>query len=158
MTSERILGSKLMLMKDYPPKLDIVLARALLRLFVATFSRRQARETFSREPKTFALIFSVELERKLEPTVDRIFSFELDKLPMIFSFELELNWLLELLPRFSFELDLRSINSIIGLDLKAELIDLVISDCLLADVDRTEDLKVHWLQNLIFDETYLAFA
>ena len=165
MTSERILGSKLMLMKDYPPKLDIVLARALLRLFVATFSRRQARETFSREPKTFALIFSVELDRKLlpEPTVDRIFSFELDKLPMslapIFSFELELNWLLdpglELLPRFSFELDLRSINSIIGFDLKAELIDLVISDCLLADVDRTEDLKVHWLQNLIFDETYL---
>ena len=154
-----------MLMKDYPPKLDIVLARALLRLFVATFSRRQARETFSREPKTFALIFSDELERKLEPTVDRIFSFELDKLPMslelapIFSFELELNWLLdpglELLPRFSFELDLRSINSIIGFDLKAELIDLVISDCLLADVDRTEDLKVHWLQNLIFDETYL---
>ena len=153
-----------MLMKDYPPKLDIVLARALLRLFVATFSRRQARETFSREPKTFALIFSDELERKLEPTVDRIFSFELD-LPMslelapIFSFELELNWLLdpglELLPRFSFELDLRSINSIIGFDLKAELIDLVISDCLLADVDRTEDLKVHWLQNLIFDETYL---
>ena len=156
MTRERILGSKLMLMKDYPPKLDIVLARALLRLFVATFSRRQARETFSREPKTFALIFSVELDRKLlpEPTVDRIFSFELD-LPMIFSFELELNWLLELLPRFSFELDLRSINSIIGFDLKAELIDLVISDCLLADVDRTEDLKVHWLQNLIFDETYL---
>ena len=156
MTSERILGSKLMLMKDYPPKLDIVLARALLRLFVATFSRRQARETFSREPKTFALIFSVELDRKLEPepTVDRMFSFELD-LPMIFSFELELNWLLELLPRFSFELDLRSINSIIGFDLKAELIDLVISDCLLADVDRTEDLKVHWLQNLIFDETYL---
>ena len=161
MTSERILGSKLMLMKDYPPKLDIVLARALLRLFVATFSRRQARETFSREPKTFALIFSVELDHKPEPTVDRIFSFELDKLPMslelapIFSFELELNWLLELLPRFSFELDLRSINSIIGFDLKAELIDLVISDCLLADVDRTEDLKVHWLQNLIFDETYL---
>ena len=165
MTSERILGSKLMLMKDYPPKLDIVLARALLRLFVATFSRRQARETFSREPKTFALIFSVELDRKPEPTVDRMFSFELDKLPMslelapIFSFELELNWLLdpglELLPRFSFELDLRSINSIIGFDLKAELIDLVISDCLLADVDRTEDLKVHWLQNLIFDETYL---
>ena len=159
MTRERILGSKLMLMKDYPPKLDIVLARALLRLFVATFSRRQARETFSREPKTFALIFSVELERKLEPTVDRIFSFELD-LPMslapIFSFELELlDPGLELLPRFSFELDLRSINSIIGLDLKAELIDLVISDCLLADVDRTEDLKVHWLQNLIFDETYL---
>ena len=167
MTRERILGSKLMLMKDYPPKLDIVLARALLRLFVATFSRRQARETFSREPKTLALIFSVELDRKLlpEPTVDRMFSFELDKLPMslelapIFSFELELNWLLdpglELLPRFSFELDLRSINSIIGFDLKAELIDLVISDCLLADVDRTEDLKVHWLQNLIFDETYL---
>ena len=159
MTRERILGSKLMLMKDYPPKLDIVLARALLRLFVATFSRRQARETFSREPKTFALIFSDELERKLEPTVDRIFSFELD-LPMslapIFSFELELlDPGLELLPRFSFELDLRSINSIIGLDLKAELIDLVISDCLLADVDRTEDLKVHWLQNLIFDETYL---
>ena len=161
MTSERILGSKLMLMKDYPPKLDIVLARALLRLFVATFSRRQARETFSREPKTFALIFSVELDRKLlpEPTVDRIFSFELD-LPMslapIFSFELELlDPGLELLPRFSFELNLRSINSIIGLDRKAELIDLVISDCLLADVDRTEDLKVHWLQNLIFDETYL---
>ena len=148
-----------MLMKDYPPKLDIVLARALLRLFVATFSRRQARETFSREPKTFALIFSVELDRKPEPTVDRIFSFELD-LPMslapIFSFELELlDPGLELLPRFSFELDLRSINSIIGFDLKAELIDLVISDCLLADVDRTEDLKVHWLQNLIFDETYL---
>ena len=164
MTSERILGSKLMLMKDYPPKLDIVLARALLRLFVATFSRRQARETFSREPKTLALIFSVELDRKLlpEPTVDRMFSFELDKLPMslelapIFSFELELlDPGLELLPRFSFELDLRSINSIIGFDLKAELIDLVISDCLLADVDRTEDLKVHWLQNLIFDETYL---
>lgn len=129
-----------------------MLARALLRLFVATFSRRQARETFSREPKTFALIFSVELDHKPEPTVDRIFSFELDKLPMslelrapIFSFELELNWLLdpglELLPRFSFELDLRSINSIIGFDLKAELIDLVISDCLLADVDRTEDLE-----------------
>ena len=74
------------------------------------------------------------------------------ELTPIFSFELELNWLLDpglelslelLLPRFSFELDLRSINSIIGFDLRAELIDLVISDCRLADVDRTDDLKVH---------------
>ena len=74
------------------------------------------------------------------------------ELTPIFSFELELNWFLDpglelslelLLPRFSFELDLRSINSIIGFDLRAELIDLVISDCRLADVDRTDDLKVH---------------
>ena len=53
-----------MIMKEYPPKLDIVLARALRRLLVATFSR-SPRDTFSREPKTFALIFSVELDRKL---------------------------------------------------------------------------------------------
>ena len=74
------------------------------------------------------------------------------ELTPIFSFELELNWLLdpglelslELLPRFSFEFDLRLINSIIGLDLRAELIDLVVSDCRLADVDRTaDDLKVY---------------
>ena len=51
-------------MKEYPPKLDIVLARALRRLLVATFSR-SPRDTFSREPKTFALMFSVELDRKL---------------------------------------------------------------------------------------------
>jgi len=49
---------------QYPPKLDIVLARALRRLLVATFSR-SPRDTFSREPKTFALMFSVELDRKL---------------------------------------------------------------------------------------------
>ena len=53
-----------MIMKEYPPKLDIVLARALRRLLVATFSR-SPRDTFSREPKTFALMFSVELDRKL---------------------------------------------------------------------------------------------
>ena len=144
----------LMIMKEYPPKLDIVLARALRRLFATTFSR-SPRETFSREPKTFALMFSVELDRKLS-RFDRMFSFELDlamslELTPIFSFELELNWLLdpglelslELLPTFSFEFDLRSINSIIGFDLRAELIDLVISDCRLADVDRPDDLKVH---------------
>ena len=174
-----------MLMKDlkeYPPKLDIVLARALLRLFATTFSRNCPRDKFSREPKTFALfIFSVELDRRL---FDRIFSFELDLanslelspifsfelleliwlldpglelslelLPAKFSFELDLNWLLDpglelslevLPPTFSFEFDLRSINSIIGFDLRAELIDLVISDCRLADVERTDDdLKIH---------------
>jgi len=71
------------------------------------------------------------------------------ELTPIFSFELEFNWLLDpalelsldLRFRFSFELDLRSINSIIGFDLRAELIDPVISvDCRLADVDRTDDL------------------
>ena len=144
----------LVIMKEYPPKLDIVLARAL-RLLLATTLSRSPRDTFSREPKTFALIFSVELDRKLS-LLDRTFSFELDlamslELTPMFSFELELNWLLdpglelslELLPTFSFEFDLRSIKSIIGFDLRAELIDLVISDCLLADVDRTDDLKVH---------------
>ena len=74
------------------------------------------------------------------------------ELTPIFSFELEFNWLLDpalelsldLRFRFSLELDLRSINSIIGFDLRAELIDPVISaDCRLADVDRTDDLKVH---------------
>ena len=73
------------------------------------------------------------------------------ELTPIFSFELEFNWLLDpalelsldLRFRFSFELDLRSINSIIGFDLRAELIDPVVSpDCRLADVDRTDDLKV----------------
>lgn len=99
------------------------------------------------------MIFSVELDRKLS-LLDRTFSFELDlamslELTPMFSFELELNWLLdpglelslELLPTFSFEFDLRSIKSIIGFDLRAELIDLVISDCRLADVDRTDDLE-----------------
>ena len=171
-------------LKEYPPKLDIVLARALLLLLATTFSRNCPRDKFSREPKTFALfIFSVELDRRLS-LFDRIFSFELDLanslelspifsfellelnwlldpglelslelLPPKFSFELDLNWLLEpglelslelLPPTFSFEFDLRSINSIIGFDLRAELIDLVISDCRLADVERTDDdLKVH---------------
>ena len=144
-------------MKEYPPKLDIVLARALRRLLVAMFSR-SPRDTFSREPKIFALIFSVELERRLSlyPPLDLMFSLELDRamsreLIPRFSLELELIWLrdpglelsLELLPPiFSFELDLRSISSIIGFALIASLIDLVISDWRFADVDRTEDLKV----------------
>ena len=139
-----------MITKSHPPKLDdMVLARALLRLFATTFSR---------EPKIFALIFSVELERRLSlyPPLDLMFSLELDRamsreLIPRFSFELELIWLrdpglelsLELLPPiFSFELDLRSISSIIGFALIASLIDLVISDWRFADVDRTEDLKV----------------
>ena len=147
-----------MITKPHPPKLDdMVLARALLRLFATTFSR-SPRVTFSREPKIFALIFSVELERRLSlyPPLDLMFSLELDRamsreLIPRFSFELELIWLrdpglelsLELLPPiFSFELDLRSISSIIGFALIASLIDLVISDWRFADVDRTEDLKV----------------
>ena len=147
-----------MITKPHPPKLDdMVLARALLRLFATTFSRRP-RDTFSREPKIFALMFSVELERRLSlyPPLDLMFSLELDRamsreLNPRFSLELELIWLrdpglelsLELLPPiFSFELDLRSISSIIGFALIASLIDLVISDWRFADVDRTEDLKV----------------
>ena len=148
-----------MITKSHPPKLDdMVLARALLRLFATTFSR-SPRATFSREPKIFALMFSVELERRLSlypPLLDLMFSLELDRamsreLIPRFSFELELIWLrdpglelsLELLPPiFSFELDLRSISSIIGFALIASLIDLVISDWRFADVDRTEDLKV----------------
>ena len=147
-----------MITKSHPPKLDdMVLARALLRLFATTFSR-SPRDTFSREPKIFALIFSVELERRLSlyPPLDLMFSLELDRamsreLIPRFSLELELIWLrdpglelsLELLPPiFSFELDLRSISSIIGFALIASLIDLVISDWRFADVDRTEDLKV----------------
>ena len=147
-----------MIRKSHPPKLDdMVLARALLRLFATTLSR-SPRATFSREPKIFALIFSVELERRLSlyPPLDLMFSLELDRamsreLNPRFSLELELIWLrdpglelsLELLPPiFSFELDLRSISSIIGFALIASLIDLVISDWRFADVDRTEDLKV----------------
>ena len=147
-----------MITKPHPPKLDdMVLARALLRLFATTLSRTP-RVMFSREPKIFALIFSVELERRLSlyPPLDLMFSLELDRamsreLIPRFSFELELIWLrdpglelsLELLPPiFSFELDLRSISSIIGFALIASLIDLVISDWRFADVDRTEDLKV----------------